>query len=53
MAGGIGVSSVRIFNPVSLKWHKSGNLPSEINTYAPVLFLWNGKKENMALIVIG
>ena len=29
VAGGIGEPSVHIFNPVSLEWRESGNLPSE------------------------
>ena len=40
---GYGISSVQIFNPVTMEWRESGNLPSEINTDAPGLLLWNDK----------
>ena len=34
-------SSVHIFNPVSMEWRTHVNLPSEIDTDAPGLLLWN------------
>lgn len=37
------VSSVNIFNPVSLEWRKSGNLPDMEYIYQPSLMLWNNK----------
>ena len=43
IAGGSdGNVDVNIFNPVSLEWRESGNLPSEIATSLPGLRLWNG-----------
>ena len=44
IAGGSdGNVDVNIFNPVSLEWRESGNLPSEIATSLPPgLWLWNG-----------
>ena len=39
IAGGYEVSSVHIFNPVSLEWRESGYLSSDIEKYQPHLML--------------
>ena len=47
IAGGSGdngfVPSVQIFNPVSLEWRESGNIPAEMSAYYQKLLLWNDR----------
>ena len=43
VAGGNGVSSVQIFNPVTMEWRENGDLSSKIETRYPGLLLWKKK----------